>query len=127
METGTTSYEYDIMDRVVRVIAHDGTATVYEYDAIGNRTAVRHEGGLTVSYEYDVCSRLINEIVTDKDSNVLMLYHYTYGTAGEKTQAVEVVRESGEDTTATVICNDYSYDNLLRLTKETIQVVDEVQ
>ncbi|MBQ4523075.1 MAG: hypothetical protein IJA10_09020 [Lachnospiraceae bacterium] len=125
-ETGTTSYEYDLMVRVVRVIAHDGTATVYEYDAIGNRTAVRHEGGLTVSYEYDTCSRLINEIVTDKDSNVLMFYHYTYGNAGEKTQAVEVVRESANDTTVTVICNDYSYDNLLRLTGETIQVAENV-
>ena len=125
-ETGTTSYEYDRMDRVVRVIAHDGTATVYEYDAIGNRTAVRHEGGLTVTYEYDTCSRLINETVTDRDSNVLMFYHYTYGNAGEKTQAVEVVRESANDTTVTVICNDYSYDNLLRLTGETIQVAENV-
>ena len=126
IETGTTSYEYDRMDRIVRIIAHDGTATVYEYDAIGNRTAVRHEGGVTVSYEYDTSSRLINEIVTDKDSNVLMFYHYTYGNAGEKTQAVEVVREFAKDTTVTVICNDYSYDNLLRLTGETIQVAENV-
>lgn len=33
------------MDRIVRVVAHDGTATLYEYDENGNRTAVRYANG----------------------------------------------------------------------------------
>ena len=127
VDIGTTSYEYDLMNRVVRVVGHDGCATLYEYDALGNRTAVRHEGGLTVSYKYDECSRLINEIVTDKDSNVIMYYGYRYGNAGEKTQAVEVVRESAADSYARVICTSYEYDNLLRLTDETISIAGNVE
>ncbi len=34
------------MDRVVRVVAHDGTATLYEYDDNGNRTAVGYASGI---------------------------------------------------------------------------------
>ena len=114
------------MDRLVKVIDHNGVATVYEYDSLGNRTKVKHEGGLTVSYKYDVCSRLINEIVTDKDSNVLMFYDYSYGKAGEKTKAVEITRESSESTTVRVIKNEYKYDELLRLTEEKISINDSV-
>ncbi|SEP87307.1 YD repeat-containing protein [Lachnospiraceae bacterium RM5] len=62
------------MNRLVRVVSHDGTATVYEYDELGNKKAVKYEGGLTILYKYDSCSRMINEMVTDKDSNVLMFY-----------------------------------------------------
>ncbi|MDE5781318.1 MAG: hypothetical protein K2I03_07535, partial [Lachnospiraceae bacterium] len=127
MDIGTTAYEYDLMERIVRVVGHDGSATLYEYDAIGNRTAVKHEGGLTVTYEYDECSRLINELVTDKDSNVLMYYGYKYGNAGEKTLAIEAVRESADDADARVICTEYGYDKLLRLTDEKISINDSVE
>ena len=126
MDMGTVSYEYDLMERIVKVVGHDGSATLYEYDALGNRTAVKHEGGLTVRYEYDECSRLIHETVTDKDSNVLMYYGYVYGNAGEKTQAVEVVRDSADDENARVIWTVYGYDKLLRLTEETIYITESV-
>ena len=125
-DVATTSYSYDLMNRLVKVIDHNGIATVYEYDELGNRSAVRHEGGLTVSYEYDVCSRLINEIVTDKDSNVLIFYDYKYGNAGEKTKTVEISRESSESSTARIITNDYKYDELLRLTEEKISINDNI-
>ena len=114
------------MDRVVRVVGHDGSATLYEYDAIGNRTAVRHEGGLTVRYQYDSCSRLVNETVTDKDSNVLIYYDYSYGNAGEKIRAVEIARSSKDDTDVRVIKNTYTYDNLLRLTGEKTEAAENV-
>ena len=37
----STSYEYDKLDRIVHVVNRNGNATVYEYDANGNRSAVR--------------------------------------------------------------------------------------
>lgn len=37
---GSTSYEYDILDRIVRVVDRNGYATTYEYDANGKHTAV---------------------------------------------------------------------------------------
>ena len=54
------------MDRIVRVVAHDGTVTLYEYDANGNRTAVRHANGLVVTYEYDEVNRIRQSIPRPK-------------------------------------------------------------
>lgn len=70
---------------------------------------------------------MINEIVTDKDSNVLMFYDYVYGNAGERTKSIEVVRNSVEDENCKVICNRYEYDKLLRLTKEVISIAENVK
>ncbi len=126
VDVAGTTYDYDLMDRVVRVVAHDGVATLYEYDAIGNRTLVKHEGGLSVRYRYDVCSRVINQTVTDKDSNVLMYYDYSYGDAGERTKTVEVVRNSADDANARIISYQYKYDELLRLEKEVISIKEDI-
>ncbi len=108
-EFGDTSYEYDKLDRLVRVIDRNGYATVYEYDANGNRTAVRYANGLTVSYEYDKLNRLICEETVDSDSNIVVKYVYTLGASGERIKVEELDR--------TV---EYTYDELYRLTSETI-------
>ena len=55
-----------------------------------------------------------------------MYYGYVYGNAGEKTQAVEVVRDSADDENARVIWTVYGYDKLLRLTEETIYITESV-
>ena len=114
------------MGRITRVVGHDGRATLYEYDALGNRKKVRHEGGITVTYDYDACSRLINETVTDKDGSGLIYYSYTYGKAGERLTATETVRENGTAENARVIKNEYAYDELFRLTEESINIAEEV-
>ncbi|MDE7156492.1 MAG: hypothetical protein K2O02_00730 [Lachnospiraceae bacterium] len=123
---GTTTYEYDRMDRLVRVIDHNGRAVTYEYDAIGNRTVLKYEDGIHIIYQYDSCSRLTNQKVTDKDSNVLMTYSYQYGRAGERTKSIETKRNSASDDSVAVTIMEYRYDNLLRLTEETISYVNEV-
>ena len=97
------------MDRIVRVVAHDGTATLYEYDENGNRTAVRYANGMTVSYEYDKINRLILEKVLDKNGSLVAKYKYTLGAAGERLKV--------EENDRTV---EYEYDELFRLTKETV-------
>lgn len=103
------------MDRLVKVVAHDGTATLYEYDANENRTAVRYANGMIVKYEYDTVNRLVLEKVLDKDANVVVQYSYTLGAAGERTKVVETgVDPSGERTV------EYAYDALYRLTSETV-------
>ena len=106
---GDTSYQYDTLDRITRVIDRNGYATVYEYDANGNRTAVKYANGLTVSYEYDKLNRLICEETIDSDSNIVVKYVYTLGASGERVKVEELDR--------TV---EYSYDELYRLTSETI-------
>lgn len=106
---GTTSYDYDMLDRLTRVIDRNGYATIYEYDANGNRTAVRYANGLTVSYDYDLLNRLVRQETLDNDGEVVVQYIYTLGAAGERLSVAELGR--------TV---EYTYDNLYRLTSETI-------
>ena len=106
---GDTAYQYDALDRITRVVDRNGYATVYEYDANGNRTAVKYANGLTVSYEYDKLNRLICEETIDSDSNVVVKYVYTLGASGERIKVEELDR--------TV---EYTYDELYRLTSETI-------
>ena len=106
---GSTSYEYDLLDRIVRVVDRNGYATTYEYDANGNRTAVHYANGLTTTYNYDELNRLIRQETVDSDSNVVVQYIYTLGAAGERLKVTELDR--------TV---KYSYDNLYRLVSEKI-------
>ena len=64
---------------------------------------------MTVSYEYDKLNRLICEETIDSDSNVVVKYVYTLGASGERIKVEELDR--------TV---EYTYDELYRLTSETI-------
>ena len=41
---------YDLLDRLTRVVDRNGYATIYEYDANGNRTKVTYANGYTTTY-----------------------------------------------------------------------------
>ena len=112
---GTTAYEYDLLDRMTRVVDRNGYATVYEYDANGNRTAVHYANGLTVTYDYDLLNRLICEKTVDINGDIVVQYIYTLGAAGERKSVTELDR--------TV---EYTYDSLYRLTSETITEGEKV-
>ena len=112
---GTTAYEYDLLDRLTRVVDRNGYATVYEYDANGNRTAVHYANGLTVTYDYDLLNRLICEKTVDINGDIVVQYIYTLGAAGERKSVTELDR--------TV---EYSYDSLYRLTSEIITEGEKV-
>ncbi|MDE5582236.1 MAG: sugar-binding protein, partial [Ruminococcus sp.] len=112
---GDTSYDYDMLDRLTRVVDRNGYATIYEYDANGNRTAVRYANGYTTTYDYDLLNRLIRQETLDNDGEVVVQYIYTLGAAGERLSVAELDR--------TV---EYTYDNLYRLTGETITEGEKV-
>lgn len=60
--TGTTTWAYDNLNRVTS--AQKGASSVgYEYDEVGNQTALTYEQGKTVRYTYDSAQRL--KTVTD--------------------------------------------------------------
>ena len=112
---GSTSYEYDLLDRLTRVVDRNGYATVYEYDANGNRTAVHYANGFTTTYDYDLLNRLICEKTVDINGDIVVQYIYTLGVAGERKSVTELDR--------TV---EYTYDSLYRLTSETITEGEKV-
>ena len=112
---GSTSYEYDLLDRLTRVVDRNGYATVYEYDANGNRIAVHYANGFTTTYDYDLLNRLIKQETVDIDGNVVVQYIYRLGTAGERLGVTELNRSV-----------EYTYDSLYRLSGETITEGEKV-
>ncbi|MBA4601052.1 RHS repeat protein, partial [Thermoactinomyces mirandus] len=60
-KSGTTTYEYDELDQLIKETAPDGTITEYTYDAAGNRTSkkVTSDGTTTTTtYTYDDADQL---------------------------------------------------------------------
>ena len=107
--------QYYLLDRMTRVVDRNGYATIYEYDANGNRTVVHYANGLTITYDYDLLNRLIKQETVDIDGEIVVQYIYTLGAAGERLSVSELDR--------TV---EYTYDSLYRLTSETITEGDKV-
>jgi RHS repeat-associated protein len=62
--SGTTTYSYDLRDRLLQKATPEGTLT-YTYDAAGNLLSIRssNTGGTSVNYVYDALNRL--STVTD--------------------------------------------------------------
>ncbi len=106
----TISYGYDNMGRLVSVIDPEGT-TNYAYDANGNRISTEYPNGVTTTYSYNSINVLVSEVTTDPDENVIASYEYTIGSNGERLSCTELGR--------TV---EYTYDELERLTSETVTV-----
>jgi RHS repeat-associated protein len=104
----TTSYEYDLMGRLSKVKQPDKTTVTYEYDSIGNRTAMADASGIT-RYEYDAQGRLAKagetafaydsagNLISRKDKNNTVTYQYD-----DESRLLEV--KSGKNKTR------YTYD-----------------
>lgn len=114
----STQYEYDKMNRLTRVVAHDGTATVYTYDENGNRETATFANGEVLTFTYDELNRLVLEKEVDKKGNVIAQYSYTLGKGGERTKVTET-GACGEVETS------YDYDKAGRLVEEVIKTGEE--
>jgi RHS repeat-associated protein len=113
-DDGTTSYEYDELNRLVGIDYSDATPDVtFDYDENGNRVEMA-DGAGTVTYEYDELDRL--ETVT-RGSDVFAYEYDDVGNVTERTlpgsrvvthtytddHELDTVSEDGQTT-------DYDYD-----------------
>ena len=97
--TGTTTYEYDNLNRLVSV--GTGLAPVrYDYDAVGNRISMTDQNDGVTTYQYDELNRLVS--LTSPDEKVT---NYTYDTVSNLTNM------SLPNNTQV----NYQFDNLNRL------------
>ena len=112
---GTTTYAYDLLDRVTAVTA-DGVETTYTYDANGNR-ASQTTGAVTTTYTYNkanLVTGMVNILVNaDGEDVVISEFAYTYYADGNQRTKTETLLV-GDPVTTT-----YTYDGLGRLTGET--------
>ncbi|MHB1317864.1 MAG: RHS repeat-associated core domain-containing protein, partial [Anaerolineae bacterium] len=57
---GMRTYAYDELDRLVAYTGADGVKTTYDYDAVGNRTALKVGRQVPLEYRYDAAHQLLH-------------------------------------------------------------------
>ncbi|HVU83752.1 MAG TPA: RHS repeat-associated core domain-containing protein, partial [Puia sp.] len=109
--SGTTSYNYDERNRLIRKTAPQGVLD-YTYDPHGNlaSTTSGNTNGAAVTYQYDALNRLSK--VIDQHRSQALTTTYGYDPIGNLNS---VTKPNGEAVT-------YQYDTLNRLTDMTAKV-----
>ena len=103
------------MNRLDTVTDPAGRAYTHAYDANGNRASLAHPNGVETAYTYDTLNRLTSLATTHPGlSRTIQTYAFTLGPAGNRTRIVEAAGLPQQRTL------DYTYDNLYRLTGETV-------
>ena len=103
----SVAYTYDDLNRLSTVVDNNlpgQNTTSYTYDNASNVATVATPNGLQSKFTYDTLNRLTG-MTTQAAS-----YNHTLGLTGNRTQAIE---SNGRTV-------NWSYDNIYRLTSETI-------
>ncbi len=110
-QTFVTQHTYDELNRLVSTTDHNGNLTAYyTYDAVGNRETVNYPNGTWSYYRYNERNQLTELRHTDALDNLVERYSYSLDSTGRR---IRLTEDSGRVT-------DYVYDDLYRLTGETI-------
>ncbi|MBN1452333.1 MAG: RHS repeat-associated core domain-containing protein, partial [Anaerolineales bacterium] len=73
---GTTTYEYDVENRLIRVATPTSGTWEYTYDALGNRVGVTHDGVAT-HYVHDPAGLV--DVAAEYDASGALVARYTHG------------------------------------------------
>ncbi len=112
-------YEYDELNRLSAVNDATTGRTVYNYDEVGNLANYTYPNLVRSEYQYDTLNRLTN-MASGQLLTPIASYAYTVGAAGNRLTATEQLFASTLNTQPKTINRAYTYDNLYRLTGETI-------
>ncbi len=112
--SGTTTYTYDERNRLDLVKQNGVLAADYDYDAISNLTQTTFGNGTRENRSYDTLNRLTTlETKRLGDNTSLSKYVYTLDKVGDRKSVTETQNGQGRSIA-------YTYDDLYRLTKESI-------
>ena len=103
------NYTYDALNRLHTVQEANTGTTTYGYDNVGNLQSVTYPSGVVHVYTYDNRNRLTN-LGVNNSTTAIASYAYTLDAAGHRTGVTELSRRAVS----------YGYDDLYRLTAETI-------
>jgi RHS repeat-associated protein len=101
-EAGTVSFTYDTRNRPKTTTDVFGHAVEYGYDANGNRTQLKLDGGVHTTYAYDVANRLTT--LTDEASQ-----NFTFG--------YDIANKLISKALPNGISSTFDYDGMSRLTR----------
>ena len=111
-------YEYDALSRLSAVDDVKSGQTLYNYDEVGNLKDYTYPNLVRSEYQYDSLNRLTN-LASGVVITPIANYAYTVGPAGNRLTATETLVASLNAQPKT-INRIYTYDNIYRLTGETI-------
>ena len=106
--TGLTTYNYDVLNRLISMTNNVGQTTSFTYDALGRRTSMTHANGVETTYAYDAASQLLSLVHQLGLNPPINSFTYTYDKIGN--------RETRADSSGTA---SYTYDTLNRLVQAT--------
>jgi RHS repeat-associated protein len=112
-------YEYDALSRLSAVDDAKSGQTVYNYDEIGNLKNYIYPNLVNSEYQYDSLNRLTN-LASGQLLTPIANYAYTVGPAGNRLTASETIIRDPLNPVPRTINRIYTYDNIYRLTGETI-------
>ena len=64
---GTTTFERDLLNRLVKVTDHDGNVVEYGWDNVGNKTVQGYPDGTQADYYYDNENQIVEVVDPDGD------------------------------------------------------------
>ncbi len=85
---GTTRFEYDQLDRINRVIDHNGKEVSYGYDGVGNQVEIVYPNAEKVEYQYNFENQVTKII---EGGNITT---YTYDTFGNELKQIKIFRRT---------------------------------
>jgi len=106
--TGTHTFTYDTLNRVIKKQYPDGTSEAWGYGCCTLDSYTNREGSVT-EYLYDSDEKLIQQSVTTPGGREINRTTYTYDGAGHKTNQVDALGNS----------TSYAYDSNGRLASMT--------
>ena len=78
---GTTTFEVDLLHQLKSVTDHKGNVVTYDYDSVGNQTAIHYPDGTTAAYDYDLVKNQTKATECDGSETT-----YTYDGMGRVTE-----------------------------------------
>jgi RHS repeat-associated protein len=107
--TNTTTNTFNSLNQLIALSHNSSNVAKFVYDERGNIVSISHANGTYTAYEYDSDNRLTSLKNYNTSGTILDSYSYTYDANGNRTSV-----------TSTAGTINYQYDELNRLTQETL-------
>jgi RHS repeat-associated protein len=122
---GTTSYEYDSLNRLTKVTEPNTRVTGYTYDLSGNRDTETITKGSTTVNKYDYNNQNHLTKITTKVNNILsQIIDYIYDYNGNQLTVTKTPYVGGVAGTPVIVTNNYDEFNQLIKTAGTGTTVE---
>jgi len=99
-DSRVVNYQYNDVNRLTTVTSDQAPVASYQYDAVGRVKTIQRQNGVNTLYNY-YGNGWLQDITHSLGSTMLASYQYGYDSVGNRTQAIEEMRQVGVPFTPT--------------------------